>query len=112
MQRVTWTLAFTLLTVLFLAPALLAQPNCPHGQGVTYISHDPQECLTLQFICVEGQVRFDSECGCGCMVTSGLASVTAPAELLVSGELPSPSDGEQPAADCELPEQPMTTHRH
>lgn len=112
MRRTSLALALTLLTALFLAPAVMAQPDCPRGPGVTYISHDPEECLTLQFICAEGQVRFDSECGCGCMETSAAASVTAPAELASAVEVPSPSEAVQPAAECEVPERPPTIHLH
>lgn len=103
MKKIHLTLALTLLTSLFLAPAVLAQPDCPRGQGVTYISHDPEECLTLQFICVEGQVRFDSECGCGCMETSSVAS-NGSEEAPALDELPSPLETVLPARACQGPE--------
>lgn len=31
-----------------------------------YIGHTPEECATIQVMCVEGMERFDDENGCGC----------------------------------------------
>ena len=109
MKRIGLAFALALLTALCVAPAVMAQEDCPRGPGVTYISHDPEECLTLQFICADGEVRFDSECGCGCMETSSAASVMAPAELTGAVEVPSHSEAVQTAGECEVPERPTPT---
>ena len=70
MKRISLILALALLAALFVAPGVMAQPSCPHGPGVSYISHNPDECALIQFICAEGQQKFDNECGCGCIQTT------------------------------------------
>lgn len=70
MKNVRLTLALTFLAILLGALAVMAQPGCPHGPGVTYISHNPDECATIRFFCAEGQEPFNDECGCGCIETS------------------------------------------
>lgn len=96
-------LALTLLGTVLVVPAALAQPGCPHGPGVNYISHDPDECATIQFICAEGQEKFDNECGCGCIETT-MAALIAPVDFPDSDELPAFEEQEPSAEVCEGPE--------
>lgn len=34
--------------------------------GKNYVGNSPEECATIQVLCVEGLERFDDETGCGC----------------------------------------------
>ena len=34
--------------------------------NLTYVSHDPVECLTLSWVCPQGDQQFFNDCGCGC----------------------------------------------
>lgn len=45
------------------APAALEKCNQP---GVTYVSRDTTECLSITWTCPEGQEQFINDCGCGC----------------------------------------------
>jgi hypothetical protein len=31
-----------------------------------YVSHDTTECLTLNYVCPQGERQFFNDCGCGC----------------------------------------------
>lgn len=63
-------IAATLITsfaVGFGTPIAQADPGCPNGPDVHYISRNPDTCATIRFICAEGQTAFSNECGCGCI---------------------------------------------
>ncbi len=38
------------------------------GDGKTYVSESPEECMLIKFMCVEGMKPFFDEKGCGCEV--------------------------------------------
>ncbi len=54
------------------ATADVGNPACPPRDDprVTYEAEDFASCAALNFRCDSDQVRFDSECGCGCVARS------------------------------------------
>ena len=47
------------------APAALGGDKCDQP-NVTYVSRDATECLTINWVCPQGQQQFLNDCGCGC----------------------------------------------
>ena len=39
--------------------------NCEPSNRV-YVSHDPEQCLIIRWVCQEGYIQFYDETGCGC----------------------------------------------
>ena len=56
--------------------------HCNYNKpGVSWVSHDPDTCAVIKFICAEGTVPFSNECGCGCEEVDG-----EPCNGIVCGE--------------------------
>jgi hypothetical protein len=40
--------------------------QCQESPAFQYVSRDPELCLTISFVCGQGQRQFFNDCGCGC----------------------------------------------
>jgi hypothetical protein len=61
------------------------KPKCHRpGAKLDYISRDPEQCLTILFVCPDNAAPFFNDCGCGCQRVENTCNYQDPNRRYVS----------------------------